>query len=180
MMNYALPSPLAEKLEGLEGGVAGVVSTMFPARSRALTSVQQVREDEVWRITGSGEDGGRTSAILRELWQWRDKEAQAADRPAFTSCKTTCARGRTLPQARLRSRHFSVRVAEHFCDAAEKAMHCRNPHGPSAVANLEHARLPNGEAAGSVTASPGRAWRTSMGWSPPYCATRRAGCRRSR
>jgi ribonuclease D len=37
----------------------------------------------VWRITGSGQLRGRPSAILRELWRWRDSEARAVDRPSF-------------------------------------------------------------------------------------------------
>src|ERR1700694_4055750 len=53
-------------------------------RALEQTAVQRVRdEDETWRITGAGKLGGRASAVLRELWQWRDREAQAADRPAF-------------------------------------------------------------------------------------------------
>jgi ribonuclease D len=39
--------------------------------------------DEVWRITGSKDLRGRASAILRELWHWREAEAQAVDRPTF-------------------------------------------------------------------------------------------------
>ncbi|MCE9609764.1 MAG: HRDC domain-containing protein [Chthoniobacter sp.] len=39
--------------------------------------------DEVWRISGSHELRGRSGAVLRALWHWRDQEAQAVDKPAF-------------------------------------------------------------------------------------------------
>lgn len=38
---------------------------------------------EEWRIKGSFSLGGREMAIVRELWYWRDKEAQKADIPSF-------------------------------------------------------------------------------------------------
>ncbi len=39
--------------------------------------------DDQWRITGSGALRGRAAAILRAIWQWRDKEAEVRDRPTF-------------------------------------------------------------------------------------------------
>ena len=39
--------------------------------------------DESWRIKGSGKLDPRGLAWLRALWQWRDKEAEAWDRPSF-------------------------------------------------------------------------------------------------
>ena len=39
--------------------------------------------DEQWRITGSGALRGRAAAILRAIWQWREKEAEARDKPTF-------------------------------------------------------------------------------------------------
>ena len=39
--------------------------------------------DEQWRISGSGALRGRTAAVLRALWYWRDKEAEARDKPTF-------------------------------------------------------------------------------------------------
>src|SRR5437762_7021273 len=77
--------PLAEKLEA-DLRERGRLEWFRQSCQRALEqiSVQRLRdEDEAWRITGSGKMDRRTSAILRELWQWRDREAQAADRPAF-------------------------------------------------------------------------------------------------
>lgn len=40
-------------------------------------------KDEMWRIQGSGKLDRRGLACLRELWQWRDAEAKAWDRPSF-------------------------------------------------------------------------------------------------
>src|SRR6266480_6384910 len=77
--------PLAEKLEaGLRE--RGRLEWFRQSCERALeqTSVQRVRDEhEAWRISGSGKLDGRTSAILRELWRWREEEAQASDRPPF-------------------------------------------------------------------------------------------------
>ena len=39
--------------------------------------------EELWRIKGSGKLDPRGLAFLRALWNWRDKEAEAWDRPAF-------------------------------------------------------------------------------------------------
>jgi ribonuclease D len=53
-------------------------------RARVQSAVQRVRdEEEAWRISGAGTLPARAAAILRALWQWRDREAQAADRPPF-------------------------------------------------------------------------------------------------
>ncbi|MDB6171921.1 MAG: 3-5 exonuclease [Chthoniobacteraceae bacterium] len=53
-------------------------------RAIRLTETTKERDaEEVWRIPGSGLMRGRTAAILRELWRWRDEEARAIDRPAF-------------------------------------------------------------------------------------------------
>jgi len=53
-------------------------------RAVQITAVSRERDaEEVWRIAGSGLLRGRAAALLRELWRWRDAEAQATDRPAF-------------------------------------------------------------------------------------------------
>ena len=53
---------------------------------RAIVASTITRErdpDQLWRISGSKDLRGRASAVLRALWQWRDSEAQAVDRPTF-------------------------------------------------------------------------------------------------
>ena len=39
--------------------------------------------DSVWRVKGSSRLGRPALAVLRELWQWREREALAANRPPF-------------------------------------------------------------------------------------------------
>jgi ribonuclease D len=54
------------------------------ARAVAATAEDRHREPErIWKIAGSSALGSRGLAILRELWLWRDTEAQTVDRPAF-------------------------------------------------------------------------------------------------
>ncbi len=40
-------------------------------------------KEEVWRVQGSGKLEPSGLAYLRALWQWRDEEAKAWDRPSF-------------------------------------------------------------------------------------------------
>ena len=119
--------PLAEKLE-TELRDHGRLEWFRQSCDRALeqTAVRRVRdEEEVWRISGSGKLGGLASAVLRELWQWRDREAQSTDRPAFHILQNhlllraaeAFAAGE-IPD----HRHFSARRRQGFRDAAERAL----------------------------------------------------------
>ncbi|MGZ5020298.1 MAG: ribonuclease D [Chthoniobacterales bacterium] len=77
--------PLAEKLEE-ELKAKGRLEWFHQScqRSLAQIAVDRVRdEDEAWRIGGAGTLSQRAGAILRALWQWRDGEARASDRPPF-------------------------------------------------------------------------------------------------
>jgi len=92
--------PLADRLEaGLRE--QGRLDWFRQSCERALeqASIQRSRDDEeAWRIAGSGKLGGRACAVLRELWNWRDKEAQAVDRPSF----------------HILQNHLLIRAAEEF------------------------------------------------------------------
>jgi ribonuclease D len=119
--------PLSEKLEaGLRE--RGRLDWFRQSCQRALeqAAVQRSRDDEEpWRISGAGKLGGRASAILRELWHWRDQEAQAADRPAFHILQNHLlihaaeqfAAGETPDH-----RHFSPRRRQGFREAAERGL----------------------------------------------------------
>jgi len=49
----------------------------------AAASREEPTDKERWRIQGWGKLSPRGLAFLRELWQWRDAEAQRMDRPPF-------------------------------------------------------------------------------------------------
>jgi ribonuclease D len=81
--------------------------------------------DELWRITGSGALRGRASAILRELWHWREREAETVDRPVFhvlqneelVRAASAFHTGETPDY-----RHFSVRRRSAFNAAAQRGL----------------------------------------------------------
>jgi ribonuclease D len=95
---------------------------------RAIESASTGRErsqDEVWRIPGAGALDPCTGAVLRALWQWREKEAEMADRPAFhilqshelLKASQTFASG-GVPDYK----HFSARRRQTFCESAGSAL----------------------------------------------------------
>ena len=119
--------PLAEKLEA-ELRERGRLEWFRQSCQRALeqTLVQRVRdEEEAWRISGAGKLDARTSAILRELWLWREKEAQTADKPAFHILQNQFLLQAAEAFASGESpdfRHFSARRRQAFRDAAERGI----------------------------------------------------------
>jgi len=95
---------------------------------RALEQAAIDRErdvDEAWRISGAGALRGRASAVLRELWNWREKEAEAVDRPPFHILQN-----RELLDSAERFavgesadfKHFSDRRRRAFREAAERGI----------------------------------------------------------
>jgi ribonuclease D len=140
MAEYALNDtryllPLAEKLEaGLRE--RGRIEWFRQSCERALeqAAVQRTRdEEEAWRISGAGKLGGRACAVLRELWLWRDKEAQAADRPAFHVLQNHLllrAAEEFAAGANPDYRHFSGRRRRAFCEAAERGLNLPESEWP--------------------------------------------------
>lgn len=57
------------------------VESCVAARQRVLD--RDDSKEETWRIQGSGKLDRKGLAYLRELWNWRDAEARAWDRPSF-------------------------------------------------------------------------------------------------
>lgn len=119
--------PLAEKLE-TELKQAQRLEWFRQSCQRAIdqAAVKRVRdEDEVWRIRGSGALRGRAVPVLRELWQWREKEAEAVDRPPFHILQNQelldAAEGFAAGKVP-DYRHFSDRRRAAFRHAAERAL----------------------------------------------------------
>src|SRR5438046_3414892 len=90
MLEYAMNDthyllPLAERFES-QLNQFHRIDWLRQSCQRAVeqAAVERARDkDELWRIRGSGLLRGRAAAVLRALWQWREQEAKAADRPPF-------------------------------------------------------------------------------------------------
>jgi len=127
--------PLAERLE-LQLKQCDRIDWLRQSCQRATeqAAVERVRdEDEVWRIRGSASLRGRSAGVLRALWHWREKEAEAADRPPFHILQNhellNAAVGFAsdkLPDYR----HFSSRRRQEFRAAAQSALQSRESEWP--------------------------------------------------
>src|SRR5438094_7188323 len=124
-VHYLLP--LAEKLEAeLDRFQRRDWLRQSCQRAIEQATVARVRQrDEPWRIPGSGTLQGRAAAVLRALWQWREREAEMADRPPFhilqneklMNAAVTFAAG-SVPDYK----HFSQRRRRAFHEAARSAL----------------------------------------------------------
>ncbi len=77
--------PLADRLK-LELRQKGRLAWHQESCARLILETSQppsVDADSVWRIKGSSRLGRHALAVLRELWQWREREAIGANRPPF-------------------------------------------------------------------------------------------------
>ena len=90
MLKYAVDDvhyllPLAAKLEEeLERVHRRDWFQQSCGRAIELAATERERiQDELWRIAGAGALDPHTGAVLRALWQWRETEAELADRPPF-------------------------------------------------------------------------------------------------
>lgn len=50
---------------------------------RASETDKEIDPDQLWRIPGCGHLRDRAAAVFRELWKWREEEAQRVDKPTF-------------------------------------------------------------------------------------------------
>jgi ribonuclease D len=132
-VHYLLP--LAEKLEA-ELDRRGRREWLRQSCQRAIqqAAVARIRnQDELWRIRGSGSLRGRPAAILRALWQWREKEAEMADRPPFhilqnedlLKAAVTSASG-SMPDFR----HFSPSRRKTFREAVQNVLQAPESEWP--------------------------------------------------
>jgi ribonuclease D len=119
--------PLAEKLEA-ELDQLQRRDWLRQSCERAIeqAAVARIRnQDELWRVRGTGSIHGRPAAVLRALWQWREEEAEMADRPPFhilqneklVSAAVSFAAG-SVPDYK----HFSPRRRRGFREAARSAL----------------------------------------------------------
>jgi ribonuclease D len=119
--------PLAEKLEAeLDRHQRRDWLRQSCQRAIEQAAVERVRkQDEFWRVRGSGLLHGRPAAVLRALWQWREQEAETADRPPFhilqneelVNAAASFASG-SVPDYK----HFSFRRRQAFREAARIAL----------------------------------------------------------
>ena len=95
-------------------------------RAIELAAAERERiQDELWRIGGAGALDPNTGAVLRALWQWREAEAEMADRPPFHILQNrellNAAESFTsghVPDYK----HFSARRRQTFHEAAKIAL----------------------------------------------------------
>ena len=127
--------PLAEKLEA-ELDHLQRRDWLGQSCERAIeqATVARVRnQDELWRVRGAGSLRGRPAAVLRALWQWREREAEMADRPPFhilqneklVNAAIGFATG-SVPDYK----HFSNRRRRTFLEAAQGALQAPESEWP--------------------------------------------------
>jgi ribonuclease D len=132
MLEYAMNDthyllPLAERLES-QLRECNRLDWLRQSCQRAIeqAAIERVRdEDELWRIRGSASLHGSAAAVLRALWQWREKEAEAIDRPPFHILQNHELLNAAVSFASERVpdyRHFSSRRRQAFRDAAQGAL----------------------------------------------------------
>ncbi len=106
-------------------------------RALAQSSVLRVRdEEEAWRISGAGTLPPRAAAVLRALWQWRDREAQAADRPSFHILQNhlLLQAAQDFDSGRTPDfKHLTPRRRRGFLEAAESALQLPDSEWPKRI-----------------------------------------------
>jgi ribonuclease D len=132
MIKYALDDvhyllPLAARLEE-EVECLGRGDWLRQSCARAIelaAAGRQRTEDELWRIPGAGALDPQSGAVLRALWQWRDTEAEMADRPPFHILRNEelLKATESFTSGRVPDyKHFSARRRQTFREAAKTAL----------------------------------------------------------
>ena len=95
-------------------------------RAIELAATERERiQDELWRIAGAGALDPHTGAVLRALWQWRETEAELADRPPFHILQNheLLKAAESFISGHVPDyKHFSARRRQTFCEAAKIAL----------------------------------------------------------
>ena len=122
--------PLADKLR-LELQKKGRLTWHEEACARLIDESTRLRPadlDSVWRVKGSHALSRPALAILRELWQWRETEAIAANRPPFfilshdVLVDIASASAARRPVEPLVPRHLSPRRCEGLAQAVKAGL----------------------------------------------------------
>lgn len=145
-------------------------------RAIELASVGRQRsQDELWRITGSGALEPRAGAVLRALWQWREKEAEMADRPPFhiLQNRELLKAAESFTSGRVPDyKYFSGRQQQTFHDAAKIAL--QSPQSEWPVMRRRSGIRPTADIV--RRAEQLRQWRDKaaeqLGLEPPFIASR--------
>ena len=139
--------PLAAKMEE-EMQALDRMEWFRQSCQRAIEQTMVSRErdpEEAWRITGSGTLPAQTCAVLRAIWQWRDREAQQADRPSFHILQNSAlieAAKQFVAGETPEFRHLSDRRREGFLVAARAALQLPEAAWPQRLARASRRRTP--------------------------------------
>ena len=135
MENYARNDtrhlkPLSDRLKA-ELEEKGRLAWQQESCARLINDSTQMRApdlDSIWRIRGSHDLSRPALAVLRELWQWRDGEAIAANRPPFFVLShealvgISAAAATHRPIEPLLPRHFSPRRQAGLAEAIKAGL----------------------------------------------------------
>ena len=170
---HALPVAAAEKLEAECVSANG--SNGFRQSCERHWSKRQstrARRRGGWRIS-AGKWAGAPPRFAG-LWQWRDKEAQTVDRPAFHILQTILLEAAQAFAAGGSPdyRHLSARRRPRFREAGERAL--RLPEIEWPIRPAEKGRGDASDDARRTVAAQAVPWRTSMARAF-FCAARCAG-----
>jgi ribonuclease D len=153
MLKYAVDDvhyllPLAAKLEEeLERVHRRDWFRQSCGRAIELAAAERERiQDELWRIAGAGALDPHTGAVLRALWQWREAEAEMADRPPFHILQSheLLKAAESFTSGHVPDyKHFSVRRRQTFREAAEIALQLPQSEWP--VMRRRSGSRPTGE-----------------------------------
>jgi ribonuclease D len=95
-------------------------------RAIELAAAERERiQDELWRIAGAGALDPHAGAVLRALWQWRETEAELADRPPFhiLQNRELLKAAESFTSGHVPDyKHFSARRRQTFREAAKIAL----------------------------------------------------------
>lgn len=106
-------------------------------RAISMAAVDRPRDiDAAWRVRGSGLTRGRSAAVLRAIWTWREREAERADRPPFHVLRNDqmiAAAAAAVNGKAPRFKHFSARRSREFEAAIKTALALPEDEWPKAL-----------------------------------------------